>query len=42
LFGIPESCADENLSNSGDSMVKEIKRRFEPVDIRGWKNVVNI
>ena len=41
-FGIPESCADENLSNSGDSMVKEIKRRFEPVDLRGWKNVVNI
>lgn len=41
-FGIPESCADENLSDSGDKMVKEIKRRFEPVDIHGWKNILKM
>ena len=41
-FGLPESCADETHTCTGDRMVKEIKRRFETVNIRGWKNILRV
>ena len=39
-FGLPEPCADEVLPRTGDKMVKEIKKRFETVSLRGWKNMI--
>lgn len=41
-FGLPESAADEVLTYTGNRMVREIKKRFETVDIRGWKNMLHV
>lgn len=39
-FGKPEADVDEVLPYTGDRMVKELKRRFEAVDLRGWRNIL--
>lgn len=39
-FGSMSGACDVPIQNvDKDLMVKELKRRFEPVDIRGWKNI---
>ena len=39
-FGRLEPAADERIPYVGDRMVKEIKKRFETVDLRGWRNIL--
>ncbi len=41
-FGKEEPGADEVISYTGDRMAREIKKRFEKVSIRGWKNMLRI
>ena len=38
-FGADSACDVRIEYADKDRMVKELKRRFEPVDIRGWRNV---
>ena len=34
----------ENVIDNADrdQVVRELKRRFEPVDLRGWKNILRL
>ena len=41
-FGRHENGADVFLPYTGDVMVKEVKRRYTPVDIRGWRNILHV
>ena len=41
-FGRHENGADVFLPYTGDVMVKEVKRRYAPVDIRGWRNILHV
>ena len=41
-FGKDESGAGKILPYTGDQMVKEMKKCFEPIDIRGWKNILKL
>lgn len=42
-FGSRAGDCDVPIRNvDKDLMVKELKRRFEPVDIRGWKNIFRV
>ncbi len=39
-FGSEEAACDVVIQDTDkDRMVKELKRRFEPVDLRGWRNI---
>lgn len=38
----PERCDVCIRDTDKDRMVKELKRRFEPVDLRGWRNIFRI
>lgn len=40
-FGISEEKCDVVIPDAGGgNMVKELKKRYEPVDIRGWRNII--
>ena len=41
-FGQHENGADVFLPYHGDVMMKEVKRRYAPVDIRGWRNILHV
>lgn len=42
-FGSPTEACDVPIQNvDKDRMVKELKRRFEPVDLRGWRNIFRV
>ena len=42
-FGNKPGTCDVYIQNTDkDRMVKELKRRFEPVDIHGWRNVFRL
>ena len=38
----PDNCDVIVHDADKDWMVKELKRRFEPVDLRGWKNIFRL
>ena len=40
-FGIQNEQCDVVIPDAGGgNMVKELKKRYEPVDIRGWRNII--
>ena len=42
-FGSQPGACDVLIENTDkDRMVKELKRRFEPVDLRGWRNIFRL
>ncbi|MBQ7535667.1 MAG: HAD hydrolase family protein [Stomatobaculum sp.] len=41
-FGRHENGADVFLPFTGDRMVKEMKKRYAAVDLRGWKNILRV
>ena len=42
-FGSGAGACDVLIQNADkDRMVKELKHRFEPVSIRGWRNIFRI
>lgn len=41
-FGDIEEGFDEIIPYHGDRMVKELKRRFETVSLRGWRNMLHL
>ena len=41
-FGSEKEHCDVFIANADkDLMVKELKRRFEPVSLKGWRNIFN-
>ena len=41
-FGFEEQGVDVCLPCHGDEMVKEIKRMFEPISLKGWRNMLKV
>ena len=41
-FGHPEDGFDEVIPHHGVRAVKDIKNLFEPVDLRGWRNMLHL
>ena len=42
-FGSRPGACDVTIRNTDkDRMVKELKKRFEPVDPRGWRNIFRL
>lgn len=41
-FGIEESWADTCFPYAGDEMVRELKKEFEPVSLKGWRNMIRV
>ena len=41
-FGLEEKGVDVCLPCHGDEMVREMKRMFEPVSLKGWRNMLKV
>lgn len=42
-FGTETDECDVHIKDAGrDQMVKELKKRFEPVSLKGWKNILHM
>lgn len=41
-FGKEESWADQSIACAGDDMVKHLRDIYEPVSIKGWRNMIRI
>lgn len=41
-YGEAVTGADIRSDYTGDRMVKDIKKRFERIDLRGWRNIVHL
>ena len=41
-FGSPEEWADDCFPYAGDDMIRQMKKIFEPVSIKGWRNMIRI
>ena len=42
-FGTETDECDVHIKDAGrDQTVKELKKRFEPVSLKGWKNILHM
>lgn len=41
-FGYEEPWADQSISCVGDDMVRQLKKLYEPVSLKGWRNMFRV